>query len=404
MNNETAQANKSPKQALLIPTLLLCVFLSGTVAYFVIVAFVDLSTSFKVPIGTVSVLPIIAWALGIIMGVIMSALVIRFDHKSLLLSGIALYAIGALGFFFAQNFATVVLVHFPIGVGTAAIPIMVYTLIGEQLPLEKRGWAIGLTGSAGGATGVIVAILTGVIISMAGWRSVLLWFIIPFSVVCLLLGIVVIPSKQPQPKRTDSSLYAQALKKIFLNKSATACVVCAALFAFGGGAVGLFAVSFYRVDFSVSPAVGGAFASLMGVGIMAGGAIGGRLVNKFGRKPVALFNAVGGIGTALFAFMPILGGSVTLLVIAVTAGAIGGAGFVSLNLEQVPEFKGSMMSIYYMFTSVGAIITITIGGLVLNLLSNNFRLVMVIGGTVSLMAMPLLLFVAKDPCKIMSTH
>ena len=74
MSNETAQADKSPKRALLVPTLLLCVFLSGTVAYFVIVAFLDLSTSFKVPIGTVSVLPIIAWALGIIMGVIMSAL------------------------------------------------------------------------------------------------------------------------------------------------------------------------------------------------------------------------------------------------------------------------------------------------------------------------------------------
>jgi len=113
MTGETVVASKSLKRTLLIPTLLLCVFLSGTVAYFVIVAFVDLSASFKVSIGTVSVLPIIAWALGTIMGVIMSALTIRFKHKPLLISGIALYAIGALGFFLAQNFATVILVHFP---------------------------------------------------------------------------------------------------------------------------------------------------------------------------------------------------------------------------------------------------------------------------------------------------
>ncbi len=48
---------------------------------------------------------------------------------------------------------------------------MTYALIGDQFPLKKRGWAIGLLVSGGMAAFIIVAPLSGLIAGLAGWRS-----------------------------------------------------------------------------------------------------------------------------------------------------------------------------------------------------------------------------------------
>jgi len=159
-------------------------------------------------------------------------------------------------------------------------------------------------------------------------------------------------------------------------------------------------VSFFRLTFNVSSAIGGAILSIGTAGGILGGIIGGRLINKYGRKPLTITAILlNGISTILFTFMPLIELSVVLGFIGGTAMAVIITGLQSLALEQVPEFRGSMMSIGNSFENIGGILAIIIGGLVLNLYNNNFHLLMTIFGVVGIVAVPVLLLFAKDPTK-----
>jgi predicted MFS family arabinose efflux permease len=377
--------------------------LAYSVSAFFSTLLVDIAASFKVSIGTASELGLISSIIGLIMGFAMFALTIKFKHKSLFLLGIAIFGAGTLGFSFAQNFATVLLFQFFIGVGTAIIAIMTYTLIGDLVPLEKRGWMVGLAVAAMGAAYIIVGPLSGFISNFAGWRPVLLCLIFPFSIACFALGLLGIPSKQPQLQSGTTSLYSKALKQILLNKSAIACVIGTTLFY--SSVVPVYAVSFYRVVFAVSPLIGGVFASVAAVGAIFGGIGGGRLINRCGRKPLTVAGAlVSGTAAILFTYMPNMLLSVAFWAISAATAAITCSALFSLVLEQVPSFKGSMMAINSTFQNTGSILGLIIGGLVLNLYHNNFLLLMTIFGTLGVASAPIIFLLAKDPCKTGSTR
>jgi MFS family permease len=164
--------------------------------------------------------------------------------------------------------------------------------------------------------------------------------------------------------------------------------------------VPMYAVSFYRTADSVSPIVGGVFSSIAGAGAVVGGIVGGRLVNRFGRKPLAvIFYFVSGVTCILFTFIPIIGVSVAVWALAAATGTLGMAGLTSLTLEQVPTFRASMMSINGSFQNVGMALGAIIGGLVLNSFHNNFQLLMTILGSLGASAAIVLFLFTNDPYK-----
>jgi MFS family permease len=199
-------------------------------------------------------------------------------------------------------------------------------------------------------------------------------------------------------------VYSKAFKQILLNKSAIACVTATALFTCVS-VVPVYAVSFYRVVFAVSPLIGGVFASVAAVGAIFGGIGGGRLINRCGRKPLTVAGAlVSGTAAILFTYMPNMLLSVAFWAISAATAAITCSALFSLVLEQVPSFKGSMMAINSTFQNTGSILGLIIGGLVLNLYHNNFLLLMTIFGTLGVASAPIIFLLAKDPCKTGSTR
>jgi DHA1 family inner membrane transport protein len=386
--------------SLLLPILVLCTFIGFTVTAFFSTLLVDIASSFKVSIGTASQLVLISSITGLVVGIAMSAISIKFKHRSLFLVGILVFTIGTIVFFLAHSFVILVLSQFLVSVGSTTIFIMSYALIGEQLLLNKRGWAIGLTVSGGMAAFIIVAPLSGLIASIAGWRSVLSWFVIPASMICVVLSFLCIPSNQPKLDSSSKSIYMQAYKRIFLCKSTVACLVGTTLVSFIG-VVPIYAVSFYRTNILVSPTMGGVFSSIAATGAAIGGIVGGKLVNRFGRKSLAVtLNFVSGIACIVFTFIPIIGISVAIWTLAAATAGLGMAGLTNLTLEQVPTFRASMMSINGSFQYVGVALGAIIGGLVLNCFHNNFQLLMTILGSLGASAAIVLFLFTKDPCKI----
>jgi MFS transporter, DHA1 family, inner membrane transport protein len=399
MGVEGTSTGKKLKRGLLLPTLVLSYFMMVSFGVFSGTLQVDIAKTFHVSIGTVSQTALVGHLVGFALGLAMGALALRFKLRSLFVAGAVFYAVGILGFYFSPNFASLLIVSFFIGLGVGMISIMVFSLIGELLPLEKRGWAIGLTISISFVAYVVDAPLFGSIAQIAGWRSPLLWFLFPLSIICILLGLIVIPSTLHKGASPAKSIYSEAFKQVLVNKSAAACLVGTAL-AWIAATIPIYAVSFYRVAYSVSPSTGGTFAAISSTGGIFGAAIGGKLVNRLGRKNLTIAGFfASGVFTVLWTFVPNISASVTFWFISGFFAALAFAAFFSLILEQVPGFRASMMSVNGTFQSAGQILGVIVGGLVLNIYVNNFHLLMTIFGSASIAAAAMILLWAKDPSK-----
>jgi len=85
----------------------------------------------------------------------------------------------------------------------------------------------------------------------------------------------------------------------------------------------------------------------------------------------------------------------------VSAAFVSGTftGLFSLSLEQVPGFRGTMMSLSTSFQNAGLIVGLTISGLVLNLYANNFQILYAIFGAAGVASAAVVFLFARDPCK-----
>ncbi len=107
--------------------------------------------------------------------------------------------------------------------------IMVLSLIGDFLPLEKKGMAAGLAVGAVFVANLIMPQVTMQLATLKGGAKSFcgLSFHCPLSVA---LWLFVLPSKPLQEQSANKPQYLEAFKLILSNKSAIACVVaCASL-------------------------------------------------------------------------------------------------------------------------------------------------------------------------------
>ena len=111
MSTQQPDVEKSLRSWLFLP-LLLGVFLTFTFTVFLSNAMVNVASSLKVTVGTTSQILTISSFVGLIVGFVMGFLTVRFKHKSLFLIGVALFGVGALGWFFASDFTALLFFSF----------------------------------------------------------------------------------------------------------------------------------------------------------------------------------------------------------------------------------------------------------------------------------------------------
>lgn len=127
-----------------------------------------------------------------------------------------------------------------------------------------------------------------------------------------------------------------------------------------------------------------------------GGFIGGRLVNRFGRKRFVVYNwFTRGVLIAAVVFMSDIYSALFMTFVATLIGGFAVTGSHNLIVEQVPKSRGTMMSINGVFASIGVTIGTTCGGIAL---TQGFQLLGLTLGIFAVIAALIILFIAKEPC------
>jgi MFS family permease len=135
-----------------------------------------------------------------------------------------------------------------------------------------------------------------------------------------------------------------------------------------------------------------------------GSLVGGRLVNKFGKKSLAVAATLvaGVLGIAVW-FAPNLWTALALSFLSVVVSSIGGVAFTCLVLDQVPKSRGTMMSLNHVFGDVGNTIQPAVGGALLVLFASDllfsYQAVGLVFAAMTFATATIIYFLIKDPTK-----
>jgi predicted MFS family arabinose efflux permease len=392
----------SPKIVFVV-ALLIAVFAAAVIDVVIPINILDIAESFSILPGTVAQLDSIIAIASVATALLLAGFGARFRYKTLVMIGILFIAVCAIGLFLAPTFPIAQLIVPLNGIGSVIIVVTAQTFIGNSYPLDKKAKAIGWVAAAGTLANAVGSPIIGFITGIGGWRSVFIWFMLPAAVVSLIFVFLVFPYNLPEPLlKTKKEPFMKGLKQVLTNKSAVACLVSAFLgsaFVFGSM---VFEVTFLRQIFSASPGFAALIGPLAGTAIITVGAIvGGHVVNRVGRKRltvVAIFSA--GSLLLLSYFTQDLSIFIALRWTASIFIGITIAAASNLMLEQVPQFRGTAMSLSSAFSGLGTAVGITVSGAVLNLFVNPIIGFQALGLTIGALAFAgafVNLFFARDP-------
>ncbi len=401
MDNGQVYFEKGFQKRLFLSALAFAVFAAAVIDVMLPLLLSDIAETFNVTVGTAATISSISAIVGVAIGLLLAVLNIRFKPKSVLLTGVLCISVAAVGSYLAPSLLFMQVIYSLNGVGSVMVGAMALALIGEVYPIENRGKAVGWIVAAGFLAFTVGAPMTGLLASFGSWRTVMLWFNLPISIASILFAFAVLPSKAIENQPSQRTPPLAGCKQALTNISAVACLI-GIMLASAMAAVTTFVISFWKYTFLMTTGVGSLLTMINATSAAAGGLIAGRLVNRTGRKLLGV--AAGFIASILVLltfFMPSLALSETVSVIRVWCYGMLAASFASLSLEQIPKFRGTMMSLRSAFLGIGSFIGITLGGIMFN--TYNYQAVGLALGAMSFASITAVLLFAKDPSKKPST-
>ncbi|MFP3951582.1 MAG: MFS transporter [Candidatus Bathyarchaeia archaeon] len=372
INDEASHGDVPDEGLLLLPSLVFSAFATWIPWVLAGLLLIDIGESFGVPVGLTGQIRTLSSLIGVLMAFIMGALSVRFSHKALLLISLSFIALSALACSAAPNFLVVLLSYSILGIPMATVLPMTTSLVADHLPVDERAGAVGWIIAGTALAGILGAPAINYIAGMGGWRLPFLIFILPINLLSIALVLKGIPPKQPhenvEENREEGVGLLEGFREVYSNTSAIACILGYALSLTAFQAIGFYSPSFYRQHFMVSKNFASLLVSGLYLCLTLGSLASGRLVDSLGRKRVTVSTAViAGILVLGFTNTPDRWVSLTCSLLGYFfAGALISSSH-SLALEQIPKFRGTVMSLNSGAEKLGAALGSGLGGLVINL-------------------------------------
>ena len=383
------------KNRFLLPALFVAIYANWTPLVISGLLLIEIAESFNAPVGVTGQMTTLSSILAVIGAIFAGIISSKYSARKILLAGLIVHLLSAIGCGLSPNLSILFITFAASGLALAIVGPMISTLVGEHIPTEDRPHAMGLIVSAATLTFIFGSPVVGYLEKLNGWRLGFLAYYLPIVVIALIVVFKVIP--RSHVSNANTGLFT-GMKHALLDGSARACLFGMALTAATYYSLFFYSISFFRTQFDVPLA----WASLLVSGInlisVGGSMSGGRLINRFGRKPASVFSILlAGLSSIGYVFAPSF---IVSLIIVLFGSFIAGLrinAISSLSLEQVSEFRGSMMSLNSAFMNLGSVIGAGIGGYAL--LGGDWSLMGVSIGVMGIFAAVIIQLGAIDPIK-----
>ncbi len=381
----------------ILPSLITSAYATYPSGILTSILLIDIGLTFGYPIGVMTQIRTLSSIVAFVSAMLMGILSVRFKHKSLLLVGLLCLSVSALGSGSAVNLSMMFVFYAITGLGMAMVEPILSTLVADYFPLEKRSKVIGWVWAGGGLSWIIGTYVISFIASFGGWRLAFLGY----AMILPLLGFVLasrgLPSLSHQSTISGEN-YVEAFKSVFSNRSAVACLIGILLASVSSQGIYFYSFSFLRQRYLTPMGWVAVICSAASICFFLGSFFSGTFVDKFGRKTMTVSGLLMfSLSTIFYTNLPSLGLSVVFTVIGHLFGALQYSAANSLSLEQVPRYRGSMMSInsaaYYMGNALGA----GVGGFLL--LLYNWNMLGIALGAIGIAATVIYHLLSIDPTR-----
>jgi len=400
--NQSKKATSS--DSLFLSSLVISNFAVSTLGIVMVLFLLDMSQTFGVSRGVMGQTNTVSSIVSIIFALAMGIISIRFKHRFLILIGMVFYSLSAIGCYFTWDINSMLLFYSFSGLALAMIIPMTNTLIGDHVRSEKRSSAVGWVVAAGSLAYFIGAPLMGLLSGFGGWRVVLLSFVIPLSILALLLLWVSVPSaKQSSTALVADETYVRSFMRIISNRSAMGCLI-GTVFRYAVFAALLFYGTAFTIErFGLSIDYASLVILIAALFYTLGSLACGSFVKRIGKKSSTVMAVLlAGFFTISYAYAPNIWLSVALMSIAGWFDGLAASASTSLSLEQIPELRGTMMSLSYAFIGIGSAIGAAIGGFAL--IFYNYEELGMILGSMGIIAAIIFQFLTVDQEDIQNRH
>jgi predicted MFS family arabinose efflux permease len=397
-NNGTSTNDDRSHSRLVVPTMIIATSAVAASSTILTLFTVDIASAFNVPVGAASQLATVNYAGEFIFSILLSALVVRFKYKTLILVGVLVTVVSAIGNFFAPNLLTMQFFFVLEGIGSVIVSVMSLTLFGDLFSPKKRAKMVSYLVATLWVTALISFPWAGLIANVMGWRFIFILHVLPISLVGLILAFLFIPSKaNVKPKITKEPSYLKNYKQVLANKSATACLI-ATVIAASGRKAGIFGVALYRQQFLMSLDFTVAVSLVIIVINVVGSFVAGRLTSRFGAKPTAVSGRLlSGVFLMMFFLVPNLWVALLFDFLQVWFASLEVPSYQCLALAQVPKSRGTMMSLNHAMGSLSRTIAPAIGGVLLVWTLGFYGALGIAFGVMTIASSIILLLLTKEP-------
>jgi predicted MFS family arabinose efflux permease len=379
---------------LLLPALFTVTFANWSPSVISGLLLLEIAESFGASVGVTGQMMTFSSVLGIFSAVLTGVLSVRYGPRTLLLSGLLLHVLSGVGCGLAPSLWFLFLAFSVSGFALAIVSPMVWTLVGEHLPTEKRPVATGWLIAAGTLTFLLGPPLVGYLETLGGWRLSFFAYHLPMVLLALLISYWGIPVSGGRPRSGSGAL--EGIRQVLSDRSALSCLVGIALTSATYYSIFVYSLSFFRVRFELPLVWASILASASALLSMFGGLAGGRLVGLYGRKGLSVVGcALAGLASICYVLVPSMWASLGVVLLGTVICGLRYNAISSLSLEQVPEYRGSMMSLNSASMNLGMALGAGIGGYFL--LVGDWVLMGVFIGALGLLSAGVLQLWAVDP-------
>ena len=324
---------------------------------------VEIAETFDASVGVVSQIRTLSSVLGFVTALAMGALSVRYSGKRLLAAGLVLLSLSCLGSATASSLRLLFALYSLNGVASNIVFPMLTSLVGEYYPPEGRARVMGWIGASGGLSYMLGAPIIAYLALVGDWRLPFIAYAALAPVAALALTLWKLP---PTPVRTESSGISEGFRAIGSKRSALAALGAVTLMGASTQSIYFYSFTYLREAHGVSQGQASLIFSAASLTFLLGSFFCGSFADRMGVKK-ALVTALG-VALLCQAVYPYLNLWLCAAVIVV------GHFFFSLQysaantlvLEQVPEYRGSMMSLSSALSYLGYGLGTAVGGVVLS--------------------------------------
>jgi predicted MFS family arabinose efflux permease len=197
-----------------------------------------------------------------------------------------------------------------------------------------------------------------------------LGYALPFAVLGLVLSYLGLPTvKNDEPREGSGTDVRESFRAILGDKSAAACLLTSVLAMVAWQAATLYSSAFYRGVFNLPLGATSLFLTVSTLMFSASSLVVSRVSSRFGRKPTTVYAlALAGFTVGIFTLVPDRNISMAARLISSLFVSFTYNASSSLTLDQVPRFRGAMMSLNTAAGSLGGAVGAATGALVFSVL------------------------------------